>query len=84
MTPAEVQFNKAMSQVGVSVEWLFGDIGNYFVFLLFKKNLKIGLSPVGKMYIVCVFLRNAHSRLYQSSTSKFFGIDPPQIQDYFN
>ena len=84
LTPAEQQFNKAMSQVRVSVEWLFGDIVNYFAFLDFKKNLKIGLSPVGKMYIVCALLRNAHSCLYQSSTSKFFGIDPPQIQDYFN
>ena len=84
LTPAEQQFNKAMSQVRVSVEWLFGDIVNYFAFLDFKKNLKIGLSPVGKMYIVCALLRNAHSCLYQSSTSKFFGIDPPQIQDCFN
>ena len=53
LTPAEQQFNKAMSQVSVSVEWLFDDIVNYFAFLDFKKNLKIGLSPVGKMYIVC-------------------------------
>ena len=82
--PAEQQFNKAMSQVRVSVEWLFGDIVNYFAFLDFKKNLKIGLSPVEKMYIVCALLRNAHCCLYQSSTSKFFGIDPLQIQDHFN
>ena len=84
LTPPEVQFNKAMSQVRVSVQWLFGNIVNYFAFLDFKKNLKIGLSPVSKMYIVCALLRNAHSCLYQSSTSKFFEIDPPQIQDYFN
>ena len=84
LTPTEQQLNKAMRQVRDSVEWLFGDIVNYFAFLDFKKNLKIGLSPVGKMYIVCALLRNAHSCLYQSSTSKFFGIDPPQIQDYFN
>ena len=84
LTPAEQQFNKAMSQVSVSVEWLFGDTVNYFAFLDFKKNLKIGLRPVFKMYIVWALLRNAHSCLYQSSTSKFFGIDPPQIQDYYN
>ena len=58
------------------------------VVLTWRKNLCIqqtpSLSPVGKMYIVCALLRNAHNCLYQSSTSKFFGIDPPQIQDYFN
>ena len=26
-------YNKAMSQVRVSVEWVFGDIANYFAFL---------------------------------------------------
>ena len=39
LTPAEQQFNKAMSQVRVSVEWLFWDIVNYFAFLDFKKKL---------------------------------------------
>lgn len=43
-----------MNYVRVLVEWLFGDIVNYFVFLDFNKNLKIGLSFVGKMYIVFI------------------------------
>ena len=83
LTPLEQHFNKSMSQVRVAVEWVFGDITNYFAFLDFKKNLKIGLSSVGKMYIVCSLLRNAHICLYHSSTSEFFGIDPPAIKDYF-
>ena len=72
-----------MSEVRVAVEWVFGDILNYFAFLDFKKDLKVGLSAVGKMYIVCALLRNAHTCIYQSSTSKFFGLNPPALQDYF-
>ena len=53
------KFNKSMSSVRVSVEWIFGDIINYFKFMDFKKNLKINLSRVGKMYIVAALLRNA-------------------------
>ena len=34
-------YNKAMSEVRVSVEWLFGDIINSFKFLDYKKNLKL-------------------------------------------
>ena len=45
-------FNASMSAVRVSVEWLFGDIVSSFKFIDFKKNLKISLSPIGKMYIV--------------------------------
>ena len=42
-------FNEKKSAVRASVEWLFADIINYFKFLEFKKNLRVGLSQVGKM-----------------------------------
>ncbi|XP_068738581.1 uncharacterized protein [Montipora capricornis] len=77
-------FNSAMSAVRCSVEWLFGDISNYFKFLDFKKNLKVQLSSVGKMYIVCALLRNALTCLYGNSTSNYFSLEPPSIFDYFN
>ena len=51
LTQEMEDYNKAMSSVRVSDEWLFGDIINSFKFLDFKKNLKIGLTSVGKMYI---------------------------------
>ena len=41
------EFNASMSSVRTSVEWLFGDLINFFKFLDYKKNLKIGLSHVG-------------------------------------
>ena len=47
----------------------------------FKNNLKIGLSAIGKMYVVCALIRNA---LYGNQTSDYFGIDPPTIQQYFS
>ncbi|XP_015773007.1 PREDICTED: uncharacterized protein LOC107351223 [Acropora digitifera] len=59
LTPQMQAYNDAMSEVRVSVEWLFGDIINSFKFLDYKKNLKIELSSVGKMYVVCALLRNA-------------------------
>ena len=37
-------YSEAMSFVRSSVEWLFGDIVNYFKFLDFKKNLKFGFE----------------------------------------
>ena len=39
----------------------------YFSFFDFKRNLKVGLSAVGKMYITCAMLRNAHSCTYGSA-----------------
>ena len=40
ITPLQNEWNKAMSSVRVSVEWVFGDVTNC-KFLDFRKNLKI-------------------------------------------
>jgi hypothetical protein len=72
-----------MSQVRIAVEWLFGDIANAFKFTDYKKNLKIGLSSVGKMYVVCALLRNAITCLYGNQTSDYFEHDPPTLEEYF-
>ena len=72
-----------MSSVGTSIEWLFGDVINYFTFMDFKKKLKSGLSPVGKMYVVCGILQNAHTILYGNTTSNFFQKEPPNLSKYF-
>ena len=82
LTPQMVNFNKAMSSVRV-VEWLFGDIVEYFKSVDFKKNLKIGLSSIGNMYIVCALLRNALRCLYGNTTSEFFELDPLTLEEYF-
>ena len=76
-------YNKAMSEVRVSVEWLFGDIMNFFKCWDFKKNLKIGLSSVRKMYIVCALLQNAITCLHGNQTSQVFNLEPPTLEEYF-
>ena len=84
LTPEQQAFNQSMSKVRVSVEWVFGEIVSYFKFCDFKKNLKIGLSPVGKIYSVCALLRNAITCLYGSNTSDYFAVQPPALNYYFN
>ena len=79
LTPMMEQYNFDMSSVRVTVEWLFRDIINDFKFLDFKKNLKIGMSSVGKMYLVCALLNNAITCLYGNKTSEFFCYRPSLI-----
>ena len=83
LAPMMQDYNEAMSTLRISVEWLFGDVINSFKFLDSKKNLKIGLSSVGKMYAVCALLRNAITCLYGNNTSDYFGIKPPTLEQYF-
>lgn len=72
-----------MSEVRVFVEWIFGDIINYFKFLDFKKNLKISLSVVGKMYVICVFFYNVCVCCYGFIIFEYFNVFFLEIDDYF-
>ena len=80
LTPLQQDFNSSMGKVRTSVEWVFGDITNYFSFLDYKKNLKAVLSEVGKMYIACPLLTNARTCLYSLTTSSYFSLVPPSLQ----
>ncbi|XP_013386696.1 protein ALP1-like [Lingula anatina] len=82
LTAEQQQFNGSMSQVRESVEWQFGKIVNLFAFVDYKKNQKLFLQPVGKIYLVAALLSNFHTCLYGSQTSQYFGLDPPTIEEY--
>ena len=82
LTPEMRAFNTAMSGLRVSIEWFLGDIANYFKFIDYKKNLKIGMSAVGKQYVICALMRNALTCLYGNNTSEFFGVEPPSLETY--
>ena len=52
LTPQMELYNKSMNEVRVAVEMLFGNISNYFKFIDFKRQMKVNLSPLGKIYFV--------------------------------
>ena len=83
LTEDKQPFITSMSRVRVAVEWVIGDIANYFKFIDFKKNLIIGMSAVGKFYVVFALLRNALTCLYGFKTFTFFNVKPPKIDEYF-
>ena len=75
-------FNTAMSKVRQAVEWEFGKVVRMWAFLDFEKNLKLFLSPVGKLYMVGVLLTNCHTCLHGSETSQYFGLNQPTLEEY--
>ena len=83
LTQAQQDYNKAMSEVRVAVEWLFGDIKNFFKFIDFKKLQKIGCSAVGKFVLVSALMHNARTCLYGNMVSEYFNEVPPTLQSYF-
>ena len=55
-------YKKSMSELQVTVEWLFGRKSNYFkLFIDFKNLLRVNMIAVGKFYIVCIPLCKMHT-----------------------
>lgn len=80
----EVEFNKKMSKVRECVEWEFGKISRYWAFVDYKKNLKLHLQAIGKIYLVSTILSNIHTTFEGSQTSNFFCLTPPTITEYLH
>ena len=84
LTPQMELYNQSISEVRVAVESLFRNTTNYFKFIGFKRQMKVNLSPVGKLYFVCALLENAQTCLYRNQVSQMFAIEPPTLGDYFS
>ncbi|XP_042144854.1 uncharacterized protein LOC121835027 [Ixodes scapularis] len=82
LTQQQVLFNSGMSTVRQAVEWGFGKIVSEFAFLDFKKNQKLYLQDVGRMYRVGAIFTNCHTCLYGSQTGMFFGLRAPNLGQY--
>ena len=80
----QVEFNKAMSKVRVSVEWTFGKTCQYFSYVDFKRYNKVLLQPFAKYYSVASLLTNCHTCLYGSLTTTYFGVEPPSLETYLS
>ena len=64
ITPQMALYNKAMSEVRIAVKMLFRNISNYFNFIDFKRQMKVNLTPVGKMYVLCALLESGISDVW--------------------
>jgi hypothetical protein len=78
----EITFNKRMSSVRETVEYGFQRIVTYCAFLDFKKNLKVLLQPVGKMYPIGALIVNFHACFYGTQTASYFNVETPTIEEY--
>lgn len=78
----QAAFNKAMALARVTVEWMFKEIKQYWTTVDFKRKMKVGEAPVGKMYLCAILLTNFRNCFYPNETSQYFNCEPPTFEDY--
>ncbi len=81
-TPERQVYNTLMSNSRVSVEWGFGKVCSLFSFVNYYANQKVFLQPLGPYFTMATIFTNIHTCLYGSEVSKFFGVDPPTVEEY--
>lgn len=79
----QIMQNRVMSDIRVGVEWAFGKIIVRNKFVSFGKSMFIQNSPVSKYYHIAVLLANAHTCMYGSQQTRYFGVAPPSVEEYF-
>jgi hypothetical protein len=82
LTNDQRSLNRKMADLRIAVEWRFGDIVRDFAFIDFKKNLKLYLQPVGKLYIVAALFSNCKCCLHGNLTTDLFRSRPPTLAEY--
>ncbi|DAZ95714.1 TPA: hypothetical protein N0F65_007120 [Lagenidium giganteum] len=58
LTDRQRKFNRVMSGVRISVEWIFGELVARLGVLDFRKSCKVFLSPMAKFDLVAALLTN--------------------------
>jgi hypothetical protein len=88
---AEAAFEKAESKCRTLVEWPNGKLKENWKMLTFKHRLSVQLSAVGQYVMVGAILTNAltllngsvNSSTYADSDQNPFGLEMPELDDYF-
>lgn len=90
MTPAQQAFATEMSRLRESVEWGFALVIQDWTYIDYKKNLKLLMQPIGKMYFVAALLSNMKTCVtaqhafdgYGNQIAFKFKVSPPSLHTY--
>ena len=74
--------NRALSSVREIIEWDYGEVGNFFPLVSYKKVLQMVNMPVKQMYLTALILRNAFNTMQPNNTSQYFNILPPSLEEW--
>lgn len=65
----QTAFNKSMSKVGITVEWVFKKVKMVFPVVETKRKLQLWESPVGLLYEAIMLMCNIRNCIYPNQIS---------------
>lgn len=84
-TPEQLRYNAEMNAARIAVEWSYGEVKASWATQDYARKLQTGTVPVGKLYILCVLLRNFKTCLGHSTIATgHFQCTPPTLEQYID
>ena len=80
----EALFNRQISSVHITVEWVFRDIIEKWKFLDFHSAMRVFEMPVAEFYTNGAFLSNICNCLYGNKTQQYFGAVQLTLDKYLD
>ena len=71
-----------MFSVRICVEWIFKEVKMQFTVVDFKFEIKLIESPIGLMFLCCMFLSSCRNYIYPNQISQYFNCRPPTLENY--
>ena len=75
---------KGMAAVRETIEWKYKDIKTVWKYCDYKHCLKLRKQPLGKIFLVCMLLRNAHVTMNGNQAQEYFVCEPPTFEDWIS
>jgi hypothetical protein len=73
---------KGMAAVRETIEWTYKDMKTIWKYCDYKHALKLRNQPLGKIFLVCMLLRNAHVTMNGNQASEYFVCEPPTFEHW--
>ena len=75
---------KGMAAVRETIEWTYKDMKTTWKYCDYRHCLKLRKQPLGKIFLVCILLRNAHVTMNGNQAAEYFVCEPPTFEDWIN
>jgi hypothetical protein len=82
MATSESYPGRGMSSVREIIEWSYKDVKQLWKYCDYKHVLQLRKQPVGKIFFVCLLLRNAYVTLHGSQAGDYFTMLPPTLEEW--
>ncbi|XRB21875.1 hypothetical protein RI054_29g117240 [Pseudoscourfieldia marina] len=84
LSPQRRELNLLASGLRIAAEWGFAYVHANFQWYRAASKQKLGELPLRNVWLAGVILANAFAILKPNQTSKYFDVEPPTLEEYFN